>query len=86
VRLTLTHPNPRFAREDALRLHRVLSHRRAELGSDAAVIGPSPAYVPRVRGRWRWQLLLRGRDPSELVRDFVLPPNWAVDVDPASLL
>ena len=86
VRLTLTHPNPRFAREDALRLHRVLSHRRAELGSDTAVIGPSPAYVPRVRGRWRWQLLLRGRDPSELVRDFVLPPNWAVDVDPASLL
>lgn len=86
VRLTLTHPNPRFAREDALRLHRVLSHRRAELGSDTGIIGPSPAYVPRVRGRWRWQLLLRGRDPSELVRDFVLPPNWAVDVDPASLL
>jgi len=86
VRLMLTHPNPRFAREDAMRLQRVLAHRRAELGSDTSIIGPSPAYVPRVRGRWRWQLLLRGRDPSELVRDFVLPPNWAVDVDPASLL
>ena len=86
VRLLLTHPNPRFAREDAMRLQRVLAHRRAELGSDSTIVGPSPAYVERVRGRWRWQLLLRGRDPSELVRDFVLPPNWAVDVDPASLL
>ncbi len=86
VRLLLTHPNPRFAREDALRLQRVLSHRRAQIGSDSTIIGPSPAYVERVRGRWRWQLLLRGRDPAELVRDFVLPPNWAVDVDPGSLL
>jgi primosomal protein N' (replication factor Y) len=86
VRLVLTHPNPRFARDDALRLQRVLAHRRAELGSDTTIIGPSPAYVPRVRGRWRWQLLLRGRDPSELIRNFLLPPHWAVDVDPASLI
>jgi primosomal protein N' len=86
ARLTLSHPNPRAAREEALRLHRALSHRRAELGNDADVLGPSPAYVPRVRGRWRWQLLLRGRDPAALVRDFVLPPNWVVDVDPVSLM
>jgi hypothetical protein len=42
--------------------------------------------VQRLRGRWRWQLLLRGRDPTDLVRGFVLPPDWTVDVDPASLL
>ncbi|TAK55354.1 MAG: primosomal protein N', partial [Dehalococcoidia bacterium] len=86
VRLTLAHANPRFAREDAMRVQRALSQRRAEIGSDVEVVGPSPAYVPRVRGRWRWQLLLRGRDPAALVRDFVLPPNWVVDVDPVSLL
>ncbi len=86
VRLTFAHPNPRFAREDAMRVQRALSHRRAEMGSDVEVLGPSPAYVPRVRGRWRWQLLLRGRDPGALVHGFVLPPNWAVDVDPVSLL
>jgi primosomal protein N' (replication factor Y) len=86
VRLTIAHPNARFAREDAMRVQRALSQRRAEVGSDVDVVGPSPAYVPRVRGRWRWQLLLRGRDPASLVRDFVLPPNWVVDVDPGSLL
>ena len=82
---SFSHTNPRSARDEALRLQRALSQRRAELGSDVDVVGPSPAYVPRVRGRWRWQFLLRGRDPAALVRDFLLPPDWAVDVDPASL-
>jgi primosomal protein N' (replication factor Y) len=85
VRMTFTHPNARYAREEAIRVQRALSLRRAELGSDDEVVGPAPAYVPRVRGRWRWQLTIRGRDPASLVRGFVLPPNWSVDVDPGSL-
>jgi len=85
VRLTVAHANPRAAREEATRLHRALSHRRAEAGSDVEVIGPSPAYVARVRGRWRWHVVLRGRDPAALVRDFVLPAECAVDVDPVSI-
>ncbi|HZP57274.1 MAG TPA: primosomal protein N' [Dehalococcoidia bacterium] len=86
VRLLFAHTNQRFARDEASRVQRALSVRRAELGLDADVIGPTPPYVPRLRGHWRYQVLLRGRDPAALVRDFVLPPNWAVDVDPASLL
>ncbi len=85
VRMMFTHANPRFAREEAVRVQRALSLRRAEAGSDVDVIGPSPAYVPRVRGRWRWQLLLRGRDPASLARDFLLPQGWVVDVDPGTL-
>jgi primosomal protein N' (replication factor Y) (superfamily II helicase) len=83
VRLTFAHPNAQHAREEALRAAREIDHRRREAGSDSEVLGPSPAYVPRVRGRWRWQLLLRGRDPSAVVREMTLGPEWAVDVDPA---
>ena len=86
VQLTLTHPNARWARDEALRMHKALTLRRAELGSDTDVLGPSPAYVPRIRGRWRWQLLLRGRAPVALLRDVPLPLHWSVDVDPASLV
>jgi primosomal protein N' (replication factor Y) len=86
ARLMLAHTNPRTARDEAMRLQRALAHRRSEMGSETEITGPSPAYVQRLRGRWRWQLLLRGRDPADLVRDFVLPPEWSVDVDPASLL
>lgn len=86
VRMQFAHTNGKYAHQEALRMARALTLRRAELGSDAHVVGPSPAYVPRVRGRWRWQLLLRGRDPASLVRDLVLPRGWALDVDPASVL
>jgi primosomal protein N' (replication factor Y) len=85
VRLMFGHTNAAYAREEARRLHRALSVRRAEFGSDADLLGPSPAYIPRLRGRWRWQLVLRGRDPAELVRDFLLPPGWTIDVDPQTI-
>lgn len=86
VALMHAHVNPRRAREQAAQLRRVLEQRRRELGIDVEVVGPSEPYVRRLRGRWRWRLLLRGRDPAALVRDFTLPPDWAVDVDPANLL
>ena len=86
ARLQFSHANPKAAREEAVRIARVLGKRRAETGSDVEIVGPSPAYVPRLRGRWRWQLMLRGRDPASLVRDFLLPPGWAVDIDPATLM
>ncbi len=86
ARLMFAHSNPRSAREEAARIARVLAKRRAELGSDVDIAGPSPAYVPRLRGRWRWQIMLRGRDPASLVRDFLLPNGWTVDIDPATLV
>lgn len=85
LRLTFSHPNPRAARDEAIRVRRALSHRRAQLGSDVEVLEPAPAYVPRLRGRWRWQILLHGRDPASVVRDFILPPNWSIDVDPVGV-
>ncbi|MEX2247486.1 MAG: primosomal protein N' [Dehalococcoidia bacterium] len=85
ARLTVSQTDPRRARDEALRLQRTLAHRRAELGSDVEVLGPSPAYVQRLRGRWRWQLLLRGRDPSQLLRGLPLPPSCVVDIDPVTL-
>jgi len=50
------------------------------------VVGPAPCYYRRVRGRHRWQLLVRGREAARLVREVDWGPGWAVDVDPVSLL
>jgi len=50
------------------------------------ILGPAPAFVPRVRGRWRWNVVLRGADPVALIREMQFPRGWTVDVDPASLL
>jgi primosomal protein N' (replication factor Y) len=56
------------------------------------MIGPAPAYVERVRGRWRWHLLLRL--PVETAPPLLnhaldaLEPlyGWIVDVDPVHVL
>ncbi|MBI3979719.1 MAG: primosomal protein N' [Chloroflexi bacterium] len=54
--------------------------------ADVAVLGPAPAYVQRLRGRYRWQVILRGRRLAEVVRALGLHRGWAIDVDPVSLV
>jgi primosomal protein N' (replication factor Y) len=50
------------------------------------LIGPAPAFFAKLRGRYRWQLLLRHADPAQLLSAVQIPKGWRVDVDPASVL
>ena len=61
------------------------------------VLGPAPCPIDRVRGRWRWQLLLKGRAPGPLgqvleyfARKFDVSGSGQlrleIDRDPISLL
>jgi primosomal protein N' (replication factor Y) len=46
------------------------------------LLGPSPAFIHRLRGEYRWQITLKGQD---LERARHLQPrgrNWSTDVDP----
>jgi len=87
VRLTCLRSNPDAAQHDAEALHRMLTLKIAREGlPDVDLIGPAPAFFSRVRGRYRWQVVVRGRDPTELLRDVRLPVGWRIDVDPVSLL
>jgi primosomal protein N' (replication factor Y) len=87
VRMTYAHTGERYAQEQAAELARKLKQKRDRLGlPNLDILGPSPAFVARIRGRWRWNLLLRGADPAALLRDEPLPRGWTVDVDPVSVL
>ena len=50
--------------------------------ADIAVAGPAPGLPPRLRGRHRWRLLLRGRNLPEFLHDTTFPPGCTVDIDP----
>ncbi|MFC1924242.1 primosomal protein N' [Chloroflexota bacterium] len=50
------------------------------------LIGPSPLFFQKIRGRFRWQIILRGSDPTHLLDDLPLPQGWIVDIDPIGLL
>ena len=54
--------------------------------TDVAVIGPAPGIPEKVRGHYRWHLLLRGRNLHRFMEGVTFPPNCTVDVDPAHVL
>jgi primosomal protein N' (replication factor Y) len=87
VRLTFAHTGSEFAQHQAAAMARRLREEQARLGQpNVDVLGPAPAYVPRIRGRWRWNVIIRGDDPAALLGDEPLPRGWTVDVDPISVL
>lgn len=91
VLLLVTSSNEGHAQEKAERLTSLLL-KRAVL--PLAIEGPAPAPLYRLKGRYRWQILAKGPDPSTLhhwVKETItlLPPSEQtgieVDVDPVNL-
>ena len=90
IKLTVALPDPFAAEHEAAamadRLRAACSGPVASAaGMKVAVLGPAPAYIARRAGRWRWNVVLRGDRPLEILGS---PPGspWSVDVDPDSLL
>jgi primosomal protein N' (replication factor Y) len=87
VRLTYAHTGAEYSQLQAAAMVRKLTEERDRRGlPNLDILGPAPSFVPRIRGRWRWNVVLRGADPVGLVRDTQFPRGWTVDVEPASLL
>lgn len=60
---------------------------QAQLGpTGGRLIGPTPAFVFRRNGHYRWQILVLAPEVHVALRGLDLPEQWAVEVDPASLL
>ena len=52
---------------------------------DIAIIGPTPCQPERVRGRYRWRFLLRGRRLWQFLQGETIPRNCRLDIDPVRL-
>ena len=87
VRLVFSHTNPNVGRHETEKVRRQM---KATLASSPSVetsfVGPTPCYFSRIRGRYRWQIVLRGSNLQRLVLDLQLGRGWSVDVDPGNLL
>lgn len=87
IRLLYANASEKRAQDESARLHRVLTERIAQRGLPVLdLIGPAPAFFHRVRGEYRYQIIVRGVDPHALLADLALPLGWRVDVDPVSVL
>ena len=90
VKLLYEHHDRNSAQVEAMALagalERVIQMQRLP---DTDLVGPAPAFLERLRGRYRWQIIVRGPDPLDALRALppdALSPGWAVDVDPATSL
>jgi primosomal protein N' (replication factor Y) len=86
VALRFSDRNADRCRAEAQRMGRWLDQGIRRLNLAADLIGPAPCFYSRVQGRYRWQIVVRGPDPTPLLRGVALPRGWRVDVDPVSLL
>ena len=50
------------------------------------LLGPAPPFFGRIRGRYRWQILVRHPDPPAFLSEVDIPPGWHVEVDPVDVL
>jgi len=77
---------------EAKQLAKLLGEQKQVWGlSDTEILGPTQAFPSRVRGRYRWQLILRGPNPRTLLETISLPGvsderrsmkrGWVLDVD-----
>lgn len=87
AKLVYVHSNQERCQEEAERLHRILDSKIARLGlAGADLIGPAPCFFGRLRGKYRWQIVVRASDPQTLLQDVIFPRGWRVDIDPVSTL
>ncbi len=93
VRILISHADVERTRLAAMKVKEKLAPMAGEFGVE--LLGPAPCPIERVRGRWRWQLLLKCRAVTELTRVVAwarervaqsAPVRVTLDVDPASML
>ena len=88
VRLLYQDSNPTVCQRQATIAARMMRERIQSQGlTDVGILGPAPGIPPRVRGRYRWNLLLRGRNLHRFLEGLDLPVrDVTIDVDPVDLL
>jgi primosomal protein N' (replication factor Y) len=87
VRLVYSHTDEELCHREAERVHRLILDEKARGDMiDFSVIGPVPTFAFRTRGRYRWQLFLRGPDSTRMLSQLTLPRGWTIDVDPVGIV
>ena len=84
IKFTYSHENRQRCQNEALLLSDRLKGWIERLGlSETDIVGPAPALMERMRGKYRWQMLVRGPDLHQLLR-VLDAPDWDIDIDPVS--
>ena len=86
VRLEYRHrENERAEAEAQKTASRLKSRIEAGGRLQTTLVGPVPCFFSKLRGEYRWQIVLRGPNPVDILQGQRFD-GWRVEVDPTSLL
>ena len=85
VRLEYRHYEAQQAEEAARKMAAHLVDLIDAFSPRTDMIGPVPCFFSRLAGQYRWQIILRGQDPTRMLQDQRFS-DWIVEVDPSSIL
>jgi len=87
ARLVYSYTNNDLCRREAEKMSQIIIIEKRRRGlTDLSLLGPVPAFAAKVRGKYRWQLILRGSNPTRILEEVTLPRGWIVDVDPVGTI
>jgi len=85
--LIFSHTNETACLREVEKMSRLLTTERDRRGlPDLRLIGPMPAFVPRLRGHYIWRLVICGTDVEDFLASIDFPRGWIVDIDPVGMV
>lgn len=100
IKLTYSHKDSQKAEQGAKLLKNKLHtqivncqlsivHKDLPQGDNCRILGPAPAFIPRVNNRYIWQIMIKSKIKDITLRNKflrVVPSDWKIDVDPVEMV
>jgi primosomal protein N' len=92
INLSFAHKDPQRAEQDAMVLKNKLTTQALNCQlpvTSYQLLGPAPAFIPRVNNRYIWQIMIKSKIADIKLRNALLrvvPSDWKIDVDPIAML
>ncbi len=87
IRLIVSNVSEERCGQQSKLMANVLKQQIAVQGlSGLRLIGPAPAYLSRLRGKYQMQIIILGQQLQGLLHGINFPAGWIVDVDPVGML
>ncbi len=81
--LTYSNTNSAVCKTEAGKLKNELLNKQKNMGiPNLRITGPVPAYIERLKGNYRWQIMVRGIALSSFLKGLPTQRGWQIEIDP----
>ncbi len=87
IHLSYAHKDNARAESESKSLSKIITQKIIEDNKGIILVGPSPAFLPKINNLYRWQILLKispDKNLADIVEKVVqyIPKDWKIDINP----